>query len=183
MGFIYAMVATVVFGFIIIPIYTKSRKYKSKKVSEIQEDKYVEIKQFDNNTYLVSVFENVFNSVKNDNWEFTFDTSYSSNEIKFEKKVKANNFLGEKKVVLSVKYELKEGLFKIVNIYITSGSTMFYNGKLSDDNYKFFYKCYSEYQTKVNEILKSRADETLQAINEVIGLSSTRDFKIDQILK
>jgi hypothetical protein len=179
------MVATVVFGFIIIPIYIKSRKVKKVDIPKIQEDKYIEIKQFDNNNYLVSVFENVFNSIKNDNnWEVKFDTSYSSNEIKFEKKVKSvkNSFI-ESKVILSVKYELKEGLFKIGNIFISAGSTMYYTGNLSNDNYSFFYNCYVDYQTKINDVLKNRADETLQVINDVIGLSSTRDFKIDQILK
>ena len=150
----------------------KNKEVSKPKSSKIKLDTDIEefksVKSFNRDKYLVETFNEVFHAIKVDEWQSTF--SYSVIEFKKDK--------------ITVKLDYSDyDNFKIKSITLTSGYSNFhYTEPLDESTYRFFYNCYSENIKRENEALKKKADESLAEIHKVIGKSSIRDNKLDQLL-
>ena len=138
---------------------------------------YKRINKFNESEYIKSTFTHLFHSIKvDDGW--LRDTEHS--EIIFKKRPNGGSYDDE--VTLKIKYEdYKE--FKIKYVHLISREVYTYDVRdIGKDDYDFFYQCYVDLMTESNRIKKERADESLSKIHNVIGISSLRDSKIDDIL-
>jgi hypothetical protein len=158
----------------------KKKKSTSNKKSSSKDDKnkkikldtdvegFDEVKRFNRDEYLKETFNQVFYAIEVDDWT----SSYGYRSIQF---VKDN-------ITLKVDYS-DHNNFKIKSITLTSGYNTFnYTSTLNESTYRFIYNIYSEYIKKENETLKKSTDDSLSEIHKVIGKSSIRDNKINQLL-
>ena len=157
----------------------KMRKTKStsKEVSEGKPKKikldtdveeFKEVKSFNRDKYIVETFNQVFHAIQVDEWE----SKFNYNLIEFKKD----------KITVKIDYKDYDN-FKIKSITLTSGYSNFhYNEPLDESIYRFFYNVYSENVKRENEALKKATDDSLIEIHKVIGKSSIRDNKLDQLL-
>ena len=129
---------------------------------------FTNIDLFDTSEYLKQPFEEIFNAVELDNWEYNFNY----NQIDFKKG----------SITLTIDYSCFR-YFKITRIFLTRGYDKYeYNYDLDINTYRYFYKVYSDKIRSDNEILQKKADRLLTEINSVIGKSTLRDSKIDRLL-
>jgi len=152
------------------------RKNKTETVKS-KPKSYKRVKKFNESDYIKSTFSHLFHSIKvDDGW--LRDNEFS--EIIFKKRPEGGSYDDE--VTLKIKYEdYKE--FKIKYIHLISKEVYSFEvNDLTIDDYEFFYNCYVEIMNESNRIKKERADEALSKIHKVIGKSSLRDSKIDDIL-
>ena len=143
------------------------------KVSKMKPSEFVEIKSFNENDYINENFNILFDSIKVDNWEKRIDYCH----IEFSKGGVRDD------VTLKVEYLIKGGIFTITGISMRAGINFLYNSEISKENYKFFYNCYTEYRNNLNDEAKKDADKALLRIHSVVGKSSIRNSRIDDILK
>ena len=53
---------------------------------------------------------------------------------------------------------------------------------LDDETIAFFYEVYADWKNKENSHKKEKIDESIKSIKSVVGLSTVRDSKIDELL-
>jgi len=178
------IVLCIILGIVVIGIISmiSSHVYmnKQRKMGEIPksvQDELVEIKSFNEDKYIEDNFDIVFHSIKIDNWEM----EVNNEEITFSKNPdKGGNAWNSVRLKLS--YKLKDGKFIITYIGLSAGNIFTYKGKLKEEDYKFFYSIYSDYKNEQNRKAKENCDESMKRIHSVVGKSSIRDSKIDDIL-
>ena len=146
-----------------------SKPGKSSKIKlDTDVEEFKEVKSFNRDKYLVETFNEVFHAIQVDEWE----SKFNYNLIEFKKD----------KITVKIDYKDYDN-FKIKSITLTSGySTFHYTDHLDESTYRFFYNVYSENIKRENEALKKKTDESLAEIHKVIGKSSIRDNKLDQLL-
>jgi hypothetical protein len=145
---------------------SKGNPKKIKLDTDVEEFK--EVKSFNRDKYIVETFNQVFHAIQVDEWE----SKFNYNLIEFKKD----------KITVKIDYKDYDN-FKIKSITLTSGYSNFhYNEPLDESIYRFFYNVYSENVIKENEDLKKATDDSLVEIHKVIGKSSIRDNKLDQLL-
>ena len=170
----------ILLGLVVSMIYKNFEKKKNLKNSVVEKKKFKMVKSFDENSYIESAFDQVFHSIRIDDWEIEVDNGIDS-EIKFKKALPNGNW--NDKVTLSVKYKSKNGNFVISNIFLSAGEFFAYDvKKINDDDYEFFYNCYVKHMEEYNEKVKLKVDKSLETIHKVIGKAAIRDSKIDDIL-
>jgi len=154
------------------------RENKSVKVTKNPKKRKI-VEKFNTKSYIESTFRQVIHSVKVDDW-FRVVSDSSDKVIEFIKKPENGSSRGEVKLI--VKYEDIDE-FKIKSIYLSAGEFFIYDvNKLTDDDYDFFHNCYVSYAEESNLAAKERVDKSLERIKNVLGRSSIRDSKIDDIL-
>lgn len=175
---LYVILSLMLVGiFIIIGIrYKMNKERKSKEIPKSIQEEFVEIEKFNEDKYIEDTFESVFHSVQIDEWE----TEVDHDEIKFTKKPKGSSSWNS--IDLKVKYKIKNGKFLIDMIFLYAGNHFTYKGKLNIDDYKFFYKKYADYKNEENRKSKESCDSSLNRIHNILGKSTLRDAKIDEIL-
>ena len=152
-------------------------KRKAKEVSKPKSNKikldtdvegFDEVKRFNRDKYIEETFNQIFHAIQVDEWLASFSYGY------FE--------FNKDKIKLKVDYSDYDN-FKIKSITLTSGySNYSYRSDLDESVYRFFYNVYADYIKKENEDLKKATDASLVEINKVLGKSTIRDSKIDQLL-
>jgi hypothetical protein len=152
------------------------RKNKTETV-KLKSKSYKRVKKFNESDYIKSTFSHLFHSIKVDDGWFR-ESDYS--EMTFKKRPQGGSYDDE--VTLKIKYEdYKE--FKIKYIHLISREVYTFDIKdINTNDYDFFYQCYVDLMNESNRIKKERADESLSKIHKVIGKSSLRDSKIEDIL-
>jgi hypothetical protein len=176
---IFLIISLVSLGLIGTLIMIKSINQKSKIKSEIKQGKtkikldtdvegFAEVKRFDRDRYIEETFNQIFHAIQVDEWPSSFSYGY------FE-------FIKDK-IKLKIEYSDYDN-FKIKSITLTSGYNNYhYRSDLDVSIYRFFYNSYADYINKENESLKKSTDDSLIEINKVLGKSTIRDSKIDQLL-
>lgn len=156
-----------------------------KKEKEKEVD-LVEIKEFDDDEYVGDVFSSVFYSIQCDDWsrEITYDKITFSRKKQFDK-------YNSKTISIEFEYrfesdkDYKKRVFTIKDIKLrdTGGYTSFsYKGTPRNDIKKFIYDIYAEWVNDKNKKEKEKVDKTLENIKEVLGKSSERGAKLDELL-
>ena len=168
-----------ILGLIGTLIIIKSVKQKSKIKKEINKGKvkikldtdvegFDEVKRFNRDKYIEETFNQIFHAIEVDEWLASFSYGY------FE--------FNKDKIKLKIDYSDYDN-FKIKSITLTSGYSNYnYRSDLDESVYRFFYNVYANYIKKENEDLKKATDASLVEINKVLGKSTIRDSKIDQLL-
>jgi hypothetical protein len=177
---ITSLVLISIIGFTGIKILFNRKKKKSTSNKEVSEGKskkikldtdveeFKEVKSFNRDKYIVETFNQVFHAIRVDEWE----SKFNYNLIEFKKD----------KITVKIDYKDYDN-FKIKSITLTSGYSNFhYNEPLDESIYRFFYNVYSENVKRENEAVKKATDDSLVEIHKVIGKSSIRDNKLDQLL-
>ena len=152
-------------------------KRKAKEVSKPKSNKikldtdvegFAEVKRFNRDKYIEETFNQIFHAIQVDEWLSSFSYAY------FE--------FTRDKIKLKIDYSDYDN-FKIKSITLTSGyNNYYYSNGLDESVYRFFYNVYADYIKKENEDLKKATDASLVEINKVLGKSTIRDSKIDQLL-
>jgi hypothetical protein len=149
--------------------YTKPEKPTKRKIKlDTDVEEFEEIKKFNRNEYIEETFNDVFHAIQLDEWSPIFNYgSFEFNKDNVKVKIEYSDY---KK-------------FKIKSITLTSRYTNYnYTNDLDESVYRFFYNIYSTNIKTDNERIKKATDDSLSEINKVLGKSTIRDRKIDQLL-
>ena len=169
------------------------------KVEEKKEEKapkkLTEINDFDQSEYVREIFNTIFHSIRNEEWE----REISWKEMKFSKSQENKNnnrtfYRNTIQVTVEYGFDLTTKIFKVsdVKIHPPSGSQLSYPKvyqkydqvvSLDDETMTFLYDVYADWKNKENSNKKNKIDESINSIKGIVGLSSIRDSKIDELLK
>ena len=158
--------------------------------------KLVEIEDFDQTGYTKEVFKTLFHSLRTDDWK---KDVASYREMRFTKKIESptpkSRFEASSAVEITVEYgfDISSRLFTIKELKVRTpnGSTLSYPKTqlkydqivvLDDETISFFYEVYADWKNKENSQKKEKIDESIKSIKSVVGLSTVRDSKIDELL-
>jgi len=163
---------------------------KSGKVVEepspVKEKEMVQIVDFDSDEYVNDIFNTVFYSIQTDNW----DKEISWDHITLTKSKKVTQYK-TKEVSIVFKYEFESKvrggrIFVISDIFLKDKSGNIFTYKktkyLSKEVVEFIYGVYSDDIIKKNLDKKDHVDKTLVDIKDVLGKSSERAAKLDELL-
>ena len=174
---IFLIISLVILGLtgllIIIKLKQKSKtkndiNHKIKIKLDTDVEGFAEVKRFNRDKYIEETFNQIFHAIQVDEWLSSFSYAY------FE--------FTRDKIKLKIDYSDYDN-FKIKSITLTSGyNNYYYSNGLDESVYRFFYNTYAEHIKKENEALKKLTDDSLVEINKVLGKSTIRDSKINQLL-
>ena len=181
---IFISIVCLVIWKIILP---KRKRIEDKRKGKIEPkiNELYEIDQFNTDEYFNEVFNTVFYSIQNDS---DWIAEIEFNKIKFTKKKDKNRNHDMVTLTFSYKFELSgsKKIFTIESTIIKDESnyqTFEYKLTLPNDIRVFTYKIYSDWINKSNLQKKEKADKALSNIKSIIGVSSERGAKIDELLK
>ena len=150
---------------------------------------FVEIPTINENDVINSKIESIIHSIGvDDGWSHSITISAFStigeNKITYTKILETKAY-STREVSLTACFQFEEKKFKIRGISInTKSGNLHYTGKLNDnEKIKIFYNTYAEHRKRENDNNLKRIDNILKDVNEAIDKSTSRDIKIDEILK
>lgn len=165
---------------------------KIKPKPEVKPKKMGQVDDFDKSEYTKEIFKTIFHSIRNDNdWK----SNFSYREIKFTKSAKGDRGTWAKSVSVEFEYgfDISDGTFKLKEAKLNppTGSSLSYpksSGKyenvviLDSEMMTFLYDSYVNWKEQENATKKKEVDDSIRSINDIIGISSIRDSKIDELL-
>lgn len=159
-------------------------KKKSTQPNDMVGD-MVEIDSFNKDKYVNDLFETIFYSIMTEVNDWSVLSDYKTYTYK---KVKNSQYTkNELKVVFEFDFERKSEdlprIFKIKRISLEQGYDRYsFVGDFPTNIIRFVYTRYSSDKKRHNEMDKQKVDKSLESIKDIIGKSSQRASKIDELL-